>query len=140
MPIDPQLVALRPALLELAAGHRMFRSAISDVFEKREKLARLPRLILGPTQDEPRVATVARLYLGAVDGTFSAATFHEFMQAVQAHEPLNVDELWSVGTLLKFALLQLILEVRPGCSSLARQGLRTSVVGSHQEPAIHQQR
>jgi hypothetical protein len=110
VPIDPQLAARRSALLELAAGHRMFRSAISDVSDKREKLARLPRLILGPRQDELRVATVARLYLDTVDGTFSAPTFHEFMQAVQAHEPLNVDELWSVGTLLKFALLELILE------------------------------
>jgi hypothetical protein len=110
VPVDPQLAARRSALLELAAGHRMFRSAISDVSDKREKLARLPRLVLGPRRDEPRVATVARLYLEAVDGTFSASTFHEFIQAVQAHEPLNVDELWSVGTLLKFALLELILE------------------------------
>jgi len=110
VPNDPQLAARRSALLELAAGHRMFRSAISDVSDKREKLARLPRLILGPRRDEPRVATVARLYLDAVDGTFSASTFHEFIQAVQSHEPLNVDELWSVGTLLKFALLELILE------------------------------
>ncbi len=110
VPIDPQLAARRSALLELAAGHRMFRSAISDVSDKREKLGRLPRIILGPKQDEPRVATVARLYLDTVDGTFSAFTFHEFMQTVQAHEPLNVDELWSVGTFLKFALLELILK------------------------------
>ena len=41
---------------------------------------------------------------------FRPSTFHEFMQTVQAHEPLNVDELWSVGTFLKFALLELILK------------------------------
>jgi hypothetical protein len=73
-------------------------------------MARLPRLATRPAAtDEPRVAAVARVYLDAVDGTFSAPTFHAFMQAVQAHEPLNVDELWSVGTFLKFALLELIL-------------------------------
>ena len=110
VPIDPQLAARRSALLELAAGHRMFRSAISDVSDKREKLARLPRLILGPRRDEPRVATVAQVYLDTVDGKFSASTFHQFVQAVQTHEPLNVDELWSLGTLLKFVLLELILK------------------------------
>src|ERR1039458_7388358 len=41
VPIDPQLAARRSALLELAAGHRMFRSAISDVSDKRQELARL---------------------------------------------------------------------------------------------------
>ncbi len=107
---NPNLAAKRSALLELAAGHRMFRSAISDVSDKRDELARLPRLILGPRRDEPRVTAVARLYLDAVDGTFSASTFHEVMHAIQAHEPLNVDELWSIGTFLKFSLLELILE------------------------------
>ena len=110
VPNDPPLAARRSALLELAAGHRMFRSAISDVSDKRRELARLPRLVLSPRHDEPRIATVARLYLGAVDGTFSALTFQEFIQAIQTHEPLNVDELWGAGTLLKFTLLELILE------------------------------
>jgi len=44
-PNDPQLTARRPALLELAASHRMFRSAIRDVVDKRQELARLPRLV-----------------------------------------------------------------------------------------------
>jgi cyclic beta-1,2-glucan synthetase len=109
-PHDPKLAALRPALLELAAGRRMFSSVVADVSEKRQELARLPRVILGPWIDEPRVAAVVRIYLHAVDGSFSAPTFHAFMQAVQAHEPLNVEELWSVGTFLKFALLELILD------------------------------
>src|SRR6202034_2379705 len=39
---DPQSVALRSALLELAVGQRMFRSAIREVSEKRQELARLP--------------------------------------------------------------------------------------------------
>ena len=126
MPNDPQLAARRSALLELAAGHRMFWSAITDITGKRQEVAQLPRLVLGPRHDEPRVAAVARVYLHAVDGTFSAPTFHEFMQAVQTHEPLNVDELWSVGSFLKFALLELILEEArdvlssPGAASAPR--------------------
>ena len=88
----------------------MFRAAITGVSDKKREVARLPRLVLGRRHDEPRVAAVARLYFDTVDGTFSAPTFRAFMQAVQAHEPLNVDELWSAGTFLKFALLELILE------------------------------
>src|ERR1700691_5670322 len=108
-PNDPQFTAPRPALLELAASHRMFRSAIRDVIDKRQELARLPRLVLDARHDEPRVAALARIYLEAVDGIFSAPTFHAFIEAVQAHEPLNVEELWSIGTFLKFALLELTL-------------------------------
>src|SRR3984957_6898923 len=109
-PGDPQLLALRSALLELAAGQRMFRSAIREVSEKRQELARLPRLVLDSGHDEPRIAAIVRIYLEAVDGTFSATTFHAFMHAVQAHEPLNVEELWSAGTFLKFVLTEVILE------------------------------
>jgi cyclic beta-1,2-glucan synthetase len=126
-PNDPQLSARRPALLELAAGHRMFRSAIRDVVDKRQELARLPRLVLDAGHDEPRVAALARIYLEAVDGIFSAPTFHAFMEAVQAHEPLNVEELWSIGTFLKFALLQLILV-------MARDMLRSA--GSDSVPLL----
>lgn len=109
-PVDPQWAARRSALLELAAGHRMFRSAIRDLADKQKEIAQLPRLVLGPRSYEPRVAAVSRLYAEAVDGVFTVPTFQAFMQFVQAHEPLNVDELWSVGALLRFAFLELILK------------------------------
>ncbi len=123
---DPQPAARRSAMFELAAGHRIFRSAITGVSDKKQELARLPRIVLGPGRDEPRIAAVARLYLEAVDGTFSAPTFHEFMQAVQTHEPLNVDELWNVSTFLKLTLLESILAMAqdmlhsPGSASVPR--------------------
>jgi cyclic beta-1,2-glucan synthetase len=107
---DPQLVARRAVLLELAASHRTIRSAIRDVSEKRRELVRLPRLVLDSGHDEPRIAAVARIYLEAVNGTFSAPTFQAFIQAVQVHEPLNVEELWSAGTFLRFVLTESILE------------------------------
>ncbi len=125
-PNDPQLSARRPALLELAAGHRMFRSAIRDVIDKRQELACLPRLVLDARHDEPRAAALARIYLEAVGGIFSAPTFHAFIEAVQAHEPLNVEELWSIGTFLKLASLELILVMArdmlrsPGADSVPR--------------------
>ncbi|HVN92138.1 MAG TPA: glucoamylase family protein [Terracidiphilus sp.] len=110
VPANPQLAERRSALLELAARHRMFRSIVSDVDDKREELGQLPRLVRGRRRHDPRVAALARLYLDAVDARFTALTFREFIHAVQNHEPLNVDELWSIGTFLKFALLEMILE------------------------------
>jgi cyclic beta-1,2-glucan synthetase len=110
VPNDPQLVARRSVLLELGASHRTFRAAITAVSDKPRRVAQLPRLVPGPRQDEPRIAAVARAYLRAVDGAFSAPTFRGFIQLVQAHEPLNVDELWSIGAFLKFSLLEFLLE------------------------------
>ncbi len=110
VPTDPQLVARRSALLELGASHRTFRAAITAVSDKPRQIAQLPRLAPNPRQDEPRIAAVARAYLQAVNGTFSAPTFRAFIGLLQAHEPLNVDELWSVGAFLKFSLLEFLLE------------------------------
>lgn len=110
VPTDTQLIARRSALLELGASYRTFRAAISAVSERPRRLAMLPRLIRGPDEDEPRIAGVARAYLQAIDGGFSAPTFHRFVELLQSREPLNVDELWNIGAFLKFALLELILE------------------------------
>jgi cyclic beta-1,2-glucan synthetase len=110
MPSDPKLIARRAALLELGASRRMFRTAISAVSDQPRKIAQLPRLALVPRQDEPRIAAVARAYLRAVDGSFSALTFRTFIEFLQAHEPLNVEELWSAGAFLRFALLEILLE------------------------------
>jgi cyclic beta-1,2-glucan synthetase len=110
VPVDPELATRRSALLELGANYRAFRSAITAVSDKPRSVARLPRLETGPRHDEPRIAGVAREYLRAVDGTFSAATFGAFVSLLQSHERLNVDELWRFGGFLKFVLLELLLD------------------------------
>jgi hypothetical protein len=110
LPTDSLLVARRSALLELGASHRMFRAAITAVSDKPRQIAQLPRVVLGAGQDEPRIAGIARAYLRAADGNFSAPAFRVFIEALQVHEPLNVDELWSMGVFLKFALLESLLD------------------------------
>ncbi len=110
VPHDPQLLARRSALLELGASHRMFRAAIRAVSDKPRRIAELPRLVPAPREDEPRVAGLARAYLRAVDGAFSAPAFRAFIELVQAREPLNVDELWSISAFLRFTLLEFLLE------------------------------
>jgi len=119
---DPELTTRRSALLELGASHRMFRAAISAVSSKPRRIAELPRLPLGTHMDEPRIAGVARLYLDATGGDFSAPAFHAFVGLLQSHEPLNVDELWHIGAFLRFAMLEKILDE-------ARALLRTSGAG-----------
>jgi cyclic beta-1,2-glucan synthetase len=106
---DPEVTAQRTALLEIGASHRLFRAAVSAVSDELRRIAELPRLPLGAREDEPRIAGVARAYLEAIDGVFSAATFSAFVRALQALEPLNIDELWNFGTFLKFAMLEMIL-------------------------------
>lgn len=110
VPTDPQLIVHRSALLELGASYRTFRAAIRSVAERSKPITQLPRLIDDQRQDMPRVAGVARAYLDAVDGSFSAQTFRVFIRALQEHEPLNLDELWNIGTFLRFVLLETILD------------------------------
>jgi hypothetical protein len=98
------------ALLELRANARLMRAAVRAVFDRPRLLARLPRVILPAQNDEPRAAAVATIYLRAVDGNFSAFTFREFISALQAHDPLTLDELWNVAAFLKFILLESLLD------------------------------
>jgi hypothetical protein len=107
---DPRMTSCRAALHELRAHFRLLSSAIAAVSERPRHAPRLPRILLAGRQDEPRVAAAASAYLRAVDGDFSAPTFHAFIHALQAHEPLIVDELRSIAAFLKFALLESLLD------------------------------
>jgi hypothetical protein len=97
------------ALLELRANARLLRAAVRGVSDKPQAIARLPRVVLQAQKDEPRAAAIATAYLRAVDGNFSAPAFRDFIQALQAHDPLTLDELWKVAAFLKFILLESLL-------------------------------
>src|ERR1022692_367560 len=107
---DPRLTACRAALHELRTNFRLLRSAVTAVSDRPGQVASLPRVVLAGLQDEPRVAAAATAYLGAVDGKFSASTFQAFILALQAHEPLTLNELWDIAAFLKFALLESLLD------------------------------
>ena len=117
LPVAPgQPREANSALLELRANARLMRAAVRAVSDRPGLLAHLPRVLLpaqkdGPAQnDEPRAAAVATTYLRAVDGNFSAPAFREFLSALQAHDPLTLDELWNVASFLKFTLLESLLD------------------------------
>ncbi len=74
------------------------------------EVARLPRIVLPGQQDEPRIAAVAASYLRAANWEFSAEAIRGFIEALQAHEPLTLAELWNLPTYLKFILLESLLD------------------------------
>jgi hypothetical protein len=116
------------ALLELRANQRLLRSAIGAVSDRPEVVAKIPRVVLPEHQDEPRVATAAAVYLRTIDGNFSAPTFCRFVEALQAHEPLTLDELWNIAGFLKFALLESLLNEGRKLLSAPESGPAQSVL------------
>ena len=106
---DPRMASCRAAMRELRANIRLLRAAIVAVSGRPQYIRWLPR-VLAERPDEPRVAAAAAAYLRAVKGEFSIPSFQTFVRAMQAHEPLTVDELWAFSTFLNFALLESLLE------------------------------
>ena len=106
---DPRLKSSRSALLVLRDHDRQLRTALSAVSARPKMIARLPRVLSSAGHDEPRVAAIAHIYLDIVNGDFNTSTFAAFVDALQEHEPLTLDELWSVSAFLRFALLESLL-------------------------------
>ena len=98
------------ALLDLHANARLLRAAVRAVSDKPRVVTLLPRVVLPDHKGEPRVATIASAYLCAIGGNFSAPAFRDFINALQAHDPLTLDELWNASAFLKFTLLEMLLD------------------------------
>ena len=103
---DSRMMALR----DLRANPRLLRSAITAATIKPRDMEKLPRVILPNHQDEPRVLSVCALYIRAVRGECTTATFTSFIRILQARDPLTVFELWSIPAFLRFGLLEVVLD------------------------------
>jgi cyclic beta-1,2-glucan synthetase len=106
---DSQSNQLRPALRELRGHGRSLRQALDAVAGREEVISRLPRVVFADRREEPRVAAVTSIYLSAVDGVFSPATFCAFVEMLQANDPLTLDELWNLAAFLQFALFDSVM-------------------------------
>jgi cyclic beta-1,2-glucan synthetase len=104
-----QKVPFHSELLDLRANPRVLRTAVSAVADRPSLVARLPRVVSGQ-KEEPRVATIAAAYLGAVDGVFSGPALTAFIKTIQVREPLTIEELWYIAPFLKFVLLEMLLD------------------------------
>ena len=96
-------------LLELRQNPRLLRAVIAEMSTVRKKLARLPRTIRDHENDEPRIATVADAYLQAMGSVYHADALKLFINHVQRYDALELDELWSLATVLKFMLLEEVI-------------------------------
>ncbi len=100
-PLDP--------LLELRQNPRLLRTVITEISSVRKRLGRLPRTIRDQENDEPRIVTVADAYLQATGAEWNADAIKIFIDQVQSHDALELEELWALATVLKFLLLEEII-------------------------------
>ncbi|HEX3662302.1 MAG TPA: glucoamylase family protein [Acidobacteriaceae bacterium] len=97
-------------LLEIRENPRLMRSVLSELRTVRRKLRRLPFAVTDDHQAEPRSATVAGAYLAAAGSVWNADALRIYLDELQKPEPLLLEELWVLPVMLRFRLLELILE------------------------------
>jgi cyclic beta-1,2-glucan synthetase len=96
-------------LLELRQNPRLLRAVVPELYTIRKKLNRLPRSVRDQENDEPRIVTVADAYLQAMGSEYHPDAIKIFINQVQKHDPLELDELWALAPVLKFLLLEEVI-------------------------------
>ena len=97
-------------LLEIRENPRLMQSALAELRSVKRKLRRLPRAVKNGHEEEPRTATVAAGYLEAAGSVWNADALRIYLAELQTTEPLLLDELWVLPVMLRFVLLEQILE------------------------------
>jgi hypothetical protein len=95
--------------LDLRENTRLLRSAVNEAKGGRRGLDRLPRIPTEADQQDLRIARVAADYFQATALAWDADALGLFLLEAQTIEPLELQELWSLPTLMKFYLLETIL-------------------------------
>ncbi len=96
-------------LLVLRENPRLLRSALNEVATGRKVLERLPRLAPeseGDGEGLPRALAVAAGYFRGTANAWDAKAFPVYISEVQEREPLELQELWSLSSLMKFHLME----------------------------------
>jgi len=96
-------------LLELRQNPRLLRSVVAETRTIRKKLGRLPRVVRDYENDEPRIITVADAYLQAMGSEYHPDAIKIFINQVQQHDALELNELWALAPVLKFMLLEEVI-------------------------------
>ncbi len=96
-------------LLDLRENERLLRSAAPSLTSGRKQLNRLPRVLVPNQGDALRIAAAAAAYFTATRFVWDAEAFKLFIHELQISEPLQLEELWSLPTLMKFHLLETVL-------------------------------
>lgn len=121
-PEDPEEQENFP-LMELRMNPRLLRSVLEEISTLRRRLGRMPRVIRPREGDEPRVVTVADAYLEATGATWDHEAIRIFLERVQGYDPLQLEELWVLPSVIKFLLFEEI--VTQACGILKDPEMRT---------------
>lgn len=107
--LDPKTAEDADPLLEIRENPRLLRGVILEAASIRRKVRRLPRIVSTSHEEEPRAAAMASAYLDAAGSRWSPEAFQAFVEEAQKIDPLELQELWALPTMLKFLLLEWIL-------------------------------
>lgn len=105
----PKLEPTASSAHEVRSHLRSLRAALSGVTGSQQVIVRLPHILISPGQEEPRIAAVTHLYLGAVNGIFDPESFSTFLRDLQTREPLTLEELANIASFLQFVVLESLL-------------------------------
>jgi hypothetical protein len=97
--------------LEFLESSRMFEGVIQDPARTREDFRKMPYTRLSPGGDLPQVIHMAVGYVTAVGGIWSAASLGRYVQQVQQHYPLLLQEVLLLPEAVKLAQLEFLLNV-----------------------------
>ncbi len=103
-------------VLVLRENPRLLRSALNEVDGGKRILEKLPRLEgsgkEGSSKEDdghdglPRIAAVAAGYFKATENAWDAKAFPIYIDEIQKREPLELLELWSLSSLMKFHVME----------------------------------
>jgi hypothetical protein len=96
-------------LLEIRENPRLMLSALAELHSVRRKIRRLP-FAATEHEVEPRTAAVARGYLKASNSIWNADALRIYLAELQRADPLLLAELWVLPVMLRFTLLEGVLE------------------------------
>ena len=96
-------------LLDLRENERLLRSGVPASGSNLKVLEHLPRALVPNQGDALRIAAAAASYFAATRFVWDAEAFKLYLQELQIVEPLQLEELWSLPTLMKFHLLETVL-------------------------------
>ncbi len=130
---DPRTGAQDP-LLVLRENPRLLRSALNEVASGHRVFDRLPRLTAGEDAGLPRVLAVAAGYFAVTALAWDAEALPVYLGEVQKTEPLDLQELWTLSSAMKFALMEravsegeavLAADIPPGRNAVIEQCIKS---------------
>jgi hypothetical protein len=118
-PPDYSKISGPEPILELRENPRLLRSVILEAASLRRRIPRLPRVVTRAAQasahpgeqtgDLPRNAAVASAFFDATNAVWNPDAFRLYVEQIQQDDPLDLEEIWSLPTFLKFHLLEQVL-------------------------------